>query len=450
MIELKESQFKSKQELEKAGVDWDKLQSVLKRIEPLVRLAKQKYDIEEEPPKITGEIFNPGSWIGSYPGVNIRVVPEKIRGIEYEQMRNEVVGWIEVLGAPFFLSLLPFFPSELLAREALYTSYSSVLINYTESLLSHQLPREMNLKEYVGPELRGRALWRKTLELRLKDPTKIVSQQVKFTFRTLPNTLLTRFHITLARGLSGISAFCDLYEGSRKYHTDFVSSGLPVDLLDHSLEVDFSDPEILERTRKASSREMEDIIDLWEAFLERRTLLLDIEKRFDAALKPMSKVYELWCLKVLCDILEIKPPPPEKLRIRPWEFKLKDGGKLYYNKVPKKKSGILGQILRKVGKPDYAISIGNKVVCVADAKYREFKNIGLADYQRFLSYILDFVYPSKNELVGLVFHISKHESHPPIECKQCKIFHISLRPYTVLSGKSELKQCLQDQQIIKS
>lgn len=438
IVEVEEGRVVSRSELEGRGVDWSSLEEFLKRFNEYVKRARENFDIEEVPPRVDDENFYPGGWIGYYPlerGARIVVVPRKIGGWEYENMRNEIVNWLAILGAPFIESMFPCFPSELLHREASYMMYSRLLIYYTEVVLGHQLPKSRESRRYVGLEVRGRPLWGETLKLRAKDPMLMVSERVGFTFHNLLNLLVTRFHAELAKGLRSIQSFSDLCDKNLRYHIAFLSSEPFCNLLDRSLDVSFDDSEIIEEVRKISRgtfREMMEIADLWEMFVGKKALFLDVKKWFDIAIKPLSKIYELWCLKKLCDAfsdaLEVKPIVPEKFP-GTFTFRGKQVVKIYYNQKLREFSKFLAKI--GPGRPDYVITFQKEgresVVCVGDAKYREFGNIGLDDYQRLLSYILDYMYPAK-ELVAFIFHVSEEQQIEEISHSNVKILLIPLRP----------------------
>lgn len=74
---------------------------------------------------------------------------------------------------------------------------------------------------------------------------------------------------------------------------------------------------------------------------------------------------------------------------------------------------------------------------VADAKYREIENIGKEDYQRFLSYLLDYLYPWGDKLEGIIFHLS--EERKDVSCKGVLIHLLPLRPSNLTETKEEIK-----------
>lgn len=428
-----------KDELEIAGVNWDKLKESLLELGPVFDFIRRNYNVEEEPPTIRNEHFIPNSWVGAYPKTGLRIVPSKISDDEYSQMQKEVISWIQTIGSPFFEMLTKCFPTEVMERKMLYRFFSRMLINHTEILLTHQLPREIIIKNLVEREPRGKILWNKMVYLRTRDPCLLALRQTRFSFNTLPNLLLTQFHATLGNGLQEIIEIAEELGKNRQYHLDFLGSGLPAELLEDSLEADFSSPETLEKTRKVSPPLMHDIVDLWEGFLSRKAHLLNLSERFDGAIKPMSKIYELWCLKVLHEILRdltnATPLPPTDF---PCTFNFPNV-KLSYNRPETGLSGILAQLGVRPGAVDFLLSSRNGLGIVADAKYREVGNIGKEDYQRFLSYLLDYLYPWGDKLEGLIFHLSESE-RIDIQCKGVHIHLLPLRPSNVKEAKKEIAE----------
>lgn len=427
-----------KETLESAGVDWEKLKTSLSDLSPAFSYVRSEYDVEEAPPTIFGESFIPNSWIGVYPNTDVRIVPSKISDDEYSQMERDIIGWIQTIGSPFFEMLTKCFPSEVINRKTLYRFFSRTLINYTEILLTHQLHREAIVRNLVEREPRGKILWNRMLQLRQRDPYLMALRQTRFTFDTLPNLLLTQFHARLGSGLKEIAEIAAELNKNRQYHLEFLGSGLPADLLEDSLETDFSSPEILEKTRKTSSSLMHDIVDLWESFLSQRAHLLNVSQMFDVAIKPMSKVYELWCLKVLYEVLreltDVTPLPPTEF---PWVFSF-NGSRFSYNRAEPSLSGILAQLGKGPGKADFLLSFENRMGMIADAKYREFWNIELEDYQRFLSYMLDYLYPWQDRLEGVIFHLSENERRD-VKLKGIHIHILPLRPSNIKEAKEEIK-----------
>ncbi|KXB01428.1 hypothetical protein AKJ43_03390 [candidate division MSBL1 archaeon SCGC-AAA261D19] len=397
--------------------EWKKLSKFLERVSQLCEKKYLKnYDIDESPPSISENKFKPNGWIGTYPG-NVVIKPSRITSSEYQQMKEELTGWLEFLGPPSIEAFLPFFPSEILDLDSLLASYSEMLVNFTEILLAHGLLKEVKPKVRIGEEVRGKPVFKEIMKLKYRDPTKIASQHAEVSFRSLSNFLLSRFHAEVTSGLERISEASEFLKNELRpqlsYHYDFLGSEVPSNLLHKSLEMDFLNPETLDRARRESSPQMQEIVDLWEAFKGKMALELDIREKLDVAIKPMSKVYELWCLKKMCDFLsevfEKEPEPPTSF---PWKFDYGRGKNLYYNKRVHARSRFIKSGFGKYpGRPDLAIEVSDKIIWVGDAKYKPRENIGKEEYMRFLSYLVDYM-PASKKSPGFIFHIPSSRGEP--------------------------------------
>lgn len=435
---------KGQAELGLSDQEWETLSTFLSRINEPLNAQLKKYDIEEEPPTITSNNrFEPSGWVGTYPG-GVTVTPrwEKITPPEYERMMEDIRGWTEILGAPTITSVLPFSPDVLMDARSLAESYSRHLIEHTEILLAHRPPVKTELIQDKGAVATGRPLFVETMREQGRGSQRVVSQRVNFSFETLPNLLLTRFHADLAGRLRGLTEENDYFkhELERKlaYHIDFVETGIPGDLLEESLEIDFLAPEVLARTRRLSPPEMEELVDLWEAYQEQLSLHFDLHDRLETAVKPMSKVYELWCLTVLIDILEdlteVAPTPPDEF---PFTFAFGPHVSLHYNQSLPTHSRYFRELNVHSGKPDYALEVDGEVVWIGDAKYRHLSKVGQDDYQRFLSYLVDYVKPGETAHATILFGGAgpEHQAHATSEYE---ISRIKLRPRSVEIAVEEL------------
>lgn len=435
---------KSQSALGKTDEEWESLSSFLTRIQGPLKAQLSNYNIEEKPPRITrNDEFEPGGWVGTYPG-GILVTPrwEKITRPEYEQMMDDIRGWTEILGAPTITSVLPFSPDILMDARSLAESYSRHLIELTEILLAHRPPVKTNLTSEKGATATGRPLFVETMREQAIGSQQVVSQRVEFSFETLPNLLLTRFHADVAGRLRELTQENDYFKNEleRKlaYHIDFVETGIPGDLLEESLEIDFLAPEILSKTRRLSPPEMEELVDLWEAYQEQLSLHFDLLDRLETAVKPMSKVYELWCLTVLLEVLEeltgTTASPPEGF---PAVFSYGPQVRLHYNRSLPTHSRYFRELNVHSGIPDFALEVNREVVWIGDAKYRHLSNVGQDDYQRFLSYVIDYIQPGKPAHASILFAGAgpEHQIHTTHEYE---ISRMKLRPRGVDTGKDLL------------
>ena len=424
LIEYK-SYTRDSKELE--NIEWDELKKSVNEVRMFIENINKfyDYDIEEESPSISNEEFRTGGWVGQYPEIGITVKPERIDEYEYEEIKREIINWIRILGAPFFTSKLPFLGSAFLHEDALYATYSRILISYTETLSPQYLTRGITFKENIGKQVRGKIYWKNTL--RMLPQGVISTKYTRFRLDILPNLLLTIFHMTLAEKIGDISEAINLYKNLRNYHLDFISSEIPAELLVKSLETEFTSPHVIEKTRGESYGERENIVDLWEAFLYKNTSLTEISKFFDSALKPMSKIYELWCLKKLLDLFNIGLEDTRPLfeNDRCIEGIVFSGQKLKlcYNKALDTYSHIIKKQLEiNPGKPDFTLISKDNILYILDAKYK--KKIDLGDIQRFMSYLLDYMYPQK--MRGAILYLGEREK--TISYNGFEIHLIPLRP----------------------
>ena len=93
------------------GIDWDKLVNLVNLIRSFQELIPPDYKerIQEKPPTITRDTFNPQGWVGTYIlGEHcLRVIPkpELMPMNQFEEIMNELVGWLEFIG-PFLEDFL--------------------------------------------------------------------------------------------------------------------------------------------------------------------------------------------------------------------------------------------------------------------------------------------------------------------------------------------------------
>lgn len=430
-------------------INWNELTQVVRIIQKAFQnLVPPDYKeiIEEEAPIITEEAFNPRGWVGTYPigDCRLQVIPKPdlLSKEQFRQIMEELIGWLELIG-PFFESFMNVVcPFEPIFRLLLCIPYSRRLTEYTELALSHFIPRSIVFSEYIGPELRGKPLWSKMPFIRAEEENLLVSSRIKFSFRTLLNFLLVRFHSDLLRETKdilnklkslteeGIPGFLQSWKTYMRYHEGFISSHLWSDLLEESLEINFNSLEVLEKTRRSAKGLWQEIVDLWEAYQSQKSFFFDLKERFDNALKPLSKIYELWCFKKLCDIFEIDR---REITEFPCSIHLRHLGEkiiFHYNRRLKKYSGIMSKIPgASPGRPDFILESEGKIVCIMDAKCKS--EITIDDAQRFLSYLFDYIYPHNQKIMGLIFYIPTEITEiKQITVKETEIYLVPLTPNT--------------------
>ncbi|MBC7332973.1 MAG: hypothetical protein H5T85_00665 [Actinobacteria bacterium] len=439
------------------GIDWDLLKEYINELRNFSKDFPNDDQIEEDLPRIDDDKFNPGGWVGVYDlgKDTIKVVPnpERLPKDEFDVIRQELVGWLEAIG-PAARELFGKYMNTSIFKRKLYSTFSRYLIQYTEIALSHFIPRNVLVEKHIGRELKGKPVWSDIISHKAKGSQLLVSQKIRFDLRSLPNLLLTRFHAELLMEIDKLfenlevektPKFLGELEKYRQYHAEFISESVFSELLDEALEINFENPEILERVRKSAKSIFLEILDLWEAYIEEKAFLADFERVFDISLKPLSKIYELWCYKKLCEILSINEGfirrNPNKV---PFDLN-KKVGTLHYN--PPRGLGNYSEIMKKIGvspgRPDFSIQHEDKITCVMDAKCKT--KLDTADAQRLLSYLLDYVYPRNDRLVAMVFYLNRGGENPieKIQVKDCEIYLVNLTPQTYPDVKEEVKSIVE-------
>jgi len=439
-----------------AGVDWKELSTAVGLLRRFKKSQFRRADIEEKDPTIDEAIFDPGGWVGTYRLKDklIKVIPDpsKLPDADFKIIKEDIVGWLQFIG-PFSQAIYGRYAKESLFVDLQPIAYSRHLIDYTEIFLSHFIPRDTISKQYIGSELRGRPIWLKIALQQGRGSNLLVSKRVAFSFRTPQNLLLAYFHSELLGKISNLlkraqeekeSEFFRAWRSQAAYHQQFLSESIWQSLVEESLDQDFSSRDTLERIRKAGKSEYMEILDLWESYITKRSIVSDFGAQFDTALKPLSKIYELWCFNRLCNVLSIDT---DKIKNFPCITGFKAHGakhKLFYNtkKGLRKHSGFMRKMSVPIGRPDFVVESNHKIVCVLDAKCKTKFNTD--DIQRLLSYLLDFVYPKQEQLKAVILYLSsKKEIPPPITAGNCEIYLVPFTPASFNHVKEPLKQILE-------
>jgi hypothetical protein len=378
-------------------------------------------EVETGPPIVKekddedGLIFKPRGWVGKYTE-NVRVKPH-MDGIGFEEMQSSVTRWIEKLGPDTARTVLEYLPDTPIMTKERYRSYSQLLIEQTEDVLAHRPPVETEFVRETGYSPRGRPLPGKTAVARARQggAPVTVTQNVNFTIETASNALLIRFHLELAGKLQELSDTSDIETDFRdriEYHSEFVSNQFPRRLVDEALKSDFNSPDRIANLRKSASPEMETVIDLWDAFLSEVGLKLDVKNRLNTTILPAEKVYELYVLQHLIEILE--EIAGNRAEIEDLEdndstegIKIKFGSADNYGKVALRydmeakdySQFLVGGFGEKPGRPDFLLVADLNEddpipVWVGDAKFKKEITNG-DDGERFIRYMMDLLEPGK-------------------------------------------------------
>jgi hypothetical protein len=224
------------------------------------------------------------------------------------------------------------------------------------------------------------------------------------------------------------SYYKDAFRKQMNYHQEFITTGISGDLLDDSMNIEFSDPSVMTRLRREVTGDMAEIVDLWEAYRRDMAFESDLADRLNTAVKPVSKVYELWCLGAILDSLAARTGfGPEQDGIKP-VYEFGDSISLHYNHRLRSHSRYLNPMFGVgSGEPDFAIEHDGKIVWVGDAKFKTFKSMGLADYRRFLLYLIDFV-SHREEPEGAILYPADEPAPKRHRVDGNTVAYISTRP----------------------
>ena len=376
-----------------------------------------------------------------------------------------------MLGSPFLKALLKIC-SPLTGEYEIALAYSDLLRRYTETALTEYVPPIIEKKRYIAPIPLGRILMPKTITLMSTGQMQYVSQRVKANVINLPLLLMIRFHSEMVRELTSLEKTFER-DGelpsiqptraifrSKAYHRGFLASELLQKLLALAYDIDFRSSNNLEKIRKqaSTSPSISDIIVLWESFVGRRTLLSKVTDALRAgyALKPVCKLYELWCLRTVLEVLKELLGDYKAPNRLPGRFVFRSMGlkvEVLYNISPRE-SMIVKKLRRRglgvsAGKrPDITIKFtapsGKRITMVSDAKYRLLERIGDEDLSRFFWYMMDYAeFSEEDRLEGLFFHLSNTGNiYQKVERMNPKIaIHlVSLKPENVSKSKEALRK----------
>lgn len=93
-----------------------------------------------------------------------------------------------------------------------------------------------------------------------------------------------------------------------------------------------------------------------------------------------------------------------------------------------------------IGRPDFVLESNRRIACIMDAKCKTA--LETADVQRFLSYILDYMYPTQERLVALIFYLAKEKRIRPTRVKNCEIYLISMTPTSFPYIEDEIRSII--------
>lgn len=469
---LERLEYQSIKREELSEEDWKELSEYTELLAE--RSKGRNYDLEEHPEVTLNEI-RLKSFIGSYKfnsgnAIVIRHKQAKLSKEDFSVIAKGIAEWGAMLGSPFLKAILKIC-SPLTEEYEIALAYSDLLRTYTEIALTEYVPPIIEKRQYVAPVPLGRILVPKTIALMSTGQMQCVSQRFRANIISLPLLLMIRFHTEMVRELTSLEAAFKRDDelpsiqptrailGSKIYHRNFLAPEFRQKLLALAFDIDFRNSDILEKIRKqaSTSPSISDIVVLWEAFVGQRTLLSKVTDALKAgyALKPVCKLYELWCLRIVVDVLidllgDCKAPDslPGLFMFRKPGLKVE----VLYNLTPKE--SMVVKELRAVGmgvsvrkKPDFTIQFtadsGKKITIILDAKYRHLEGIDDEDLNRLFRYLVDYSeFLGEDRFEGLFFHVSEPSSiHLKAERENPRIaIHLlSLKPKNVCKSKEALR-----------
>lgn len=446
----------------------------------------KRVNIEDKPEKDEYSIdFR--SFFGTYRfesgrTLKIRLDPNKISETEQNQLLDEITDWLAILGPNLWASLEMLDPFGIIEFEL---SFSILLNELTSNLLKEYLPPALQLRMYTSPKILGRIKVPQTVTKLTQGELLFTSERAKVNLESLPVLFLIRMHYEILSALdksierivditqTDESVYKDLnkpdfallreMKKSRAYHVELLSHQLYTQLLEKALEIDFDDPFILDKVRKEAStrRSLQDILYLWDAYRGKKIPKPRIKDILSGGytFKPASKLYELWTLKVLLDVLS-------DILQRKWSalyengeavFSLRDQRTaltLIYNSARKIQHKFEPKRFRLI--PDFVLTLKThrsedmteRVLLIADAKYKPKPQV--SDLERMLAYMLTYCWNTSEETAdGLFLYIGTKDT--PYESfrgpykrtkPNARIYSLCLRPDNVDFAKDRLKELL--------
>jgi hypothetical protein len=350
---------------------------------------------DDELPRITASRFEPWGWIGEYPG-GVRVTANQFNDTEEQQLLNDVGGWATMIGGTTFEAAFPLGTDVLVDHRDHIAGYSRALIELTEEITSERLPTTVTQTRHRGHAPDGRPVFRETMQARAQGFREIVTESIEFSFDTPANHLLVQFHAILAERMRTLAEsynlYADAFEQQLQYHDRFLTRPIPRDLFETAITADLTEPGLLSELRHGSTGPMIEIVNLWEAFQRNRSLELQIRNHLNTAVKPISKVFELWCLGHLLKTLEAITGEGASTSKIEGRYHFDDSVELSYNRPLVEQSEYFAEKFEVgPGEPDFALLHDGDVVWVGDAKCSTWNSLELNSYQRFCSYLLDLM-----------------------------------------------------------
>ena len=426
---------------------WQELHSYIEDLKKgLDRTTEELPDVEKPDdrlPQINDSRFKPWGWIGEYPS-SVRVRANQFNDTEEQQLLNDVAGWATIIGGTTFQAAFPLGADVLVDHRDHIAGYSQALIELTEELTSGRLPTTVNKTRNRGHAPDGRPVFQETMQATAQGSREIVTESLEFSFDTPANHLLIQFHAILAERMRALSEsyqlYADAFERQLQYHDRFLTKPIPQQLFETAITADLTKPGLLSELRHGSTGPMIEIVDLWEAFQKNRSLELEIRNHLNTAVKPISKVFELWCLGHLLKTLEEITGSGVSTSEIKGRYRFGNEVELHYNRALRDYSDYLVQEFSvSPGEPDFALLRGDEVVWVGDAKCSTWNSLDVKSYQRFFSYLLDLLGEGRT---GSLLYVDTSHGISNQKVRGYQVEHIPIRPTDTETGLTAIESRL--------
>jgi hypothetical protein len=387
-------------------------------------LIARDLDVESPPPTARRDEFNLGRWVGffevggplcGFDSVVIEVEPKvgwgKFKYMVWESLEIPAVVGFESL-APILANLMPY------SDYVVDIVYSDLAYRYTEMALRGPLPRIVEDVVVVSEGQLGRVDVVRTLKLRAVGSKLLASRRTRLAYAHMPLILVARFHYRLLVRLNRIiedlgrmgghevlRGVLEQIEMLKRRHAYILTLTPIAAYLDLALRADVEDSVLVReaRARSGVNTWLRALADLYESY-NSRLAGVEVRRELPLQLLPSSKVFELWVLKLIIEVLGVNGG----VRVERVDSGLTigaNGVKLHYNK-PHREGRLLRGLreLLKDGalRPDYLVERNGEVV-VADAKYKA--RISVGDVERMAAYLVDIATPLRSDgerLVGVL------------------------------------------------
>jgi hypothetical protein len=392
---------------------------------PLVEgLIVKDLDVESPPPTAKRGKFTFGQWVGffevkgplcGFDSVVIEVEP-KVGWGKFKYMVRESLKIPAIIGfeslAPTLANLMPY------SDYVVDIIYGDLAYRYTEMALRGPLPRIVEEMVVLSEGQLGRVDVVRTLKLRVAGSQLVASRRTRLAYAHMPLILVARFHYRLLGRLNKIvedlgrmgghevlRGVLERIEMLRRRHAYILTLTPIAAYLDLALRADVEDSVLVReaRARSGVNTWLRALADLYESY-NSRLAGVEVRRELPLQLLPSSKVFELWVLKLIIEVLGVNGG----VRVERVDSGLTigaNGVKLHYNKPHREGRllrGLRGLLRDGALRPDYVVERNGEVV-VADAKYKVRVSVG--DVERMAAYLVDIAAPLRADgerLVGVL------------------------------------------------